>query len=241
MFEQVLDLVGDTKKRNKLLEETGILGAMASKVAERRKFKSVKDKEKFEKNYIKKLKKSDQSNEVLVRSMYDIGSLGEDAAGKGIALDYARYIIAQYFKDDLGSLENIGLDALLSGLNVASFGATQPLGKALHSAGKSLAYSELEGRDSSTNYEALLNYLYTTKLKEAVTRKIANDKTGKYANYERYEARLSSNAEGTSLTVNLYGIKPNGSKEFVMGTEPIKFDTSEKIDKNMPIYMSIGG
>ena len=52
---------------------------------------------------------------------------------------------------------------------------------------------------------------------------------------------MSSNAEGTALTVNLYGVKKDNSRELIMSTEPIKFDVSQKIDKNMPVFMSIGG
>ena len=234
-FEQVLGLIGDKKKRNKLLEESGILAMLASKAAKSKGLKG-KDRAKFEKKY--KSQMQGVTNEHIIKEMNRLGILGDDEAGRQSAFSLTKYLIAQYFKDDLNSLENLWSDALLSGLNFASFGGTQFLGKPLHNAGKSLAYSELEGRDSSTNYEGLLSYLYTTKLKEAAARKIASDKTGKYKDYSRYEANLSSNAENTALTVNLFGIKRDGTKEFIMGTEPIKFDTSEKIDKNMPIFMS---
>ena len=234
-FEQVLGLVGDKKKRNKLLEESGILTMLASKEAQSKGLKG-KDKEKFEKKY--KSQMQGVTNEYIIKEMNRLGILGENDIGNQNAFDFTKYLIAQYFKDDLGSLENIWSDALLSGLNFASFGGTQFLGKTLPNVGKSLAYSELEGRDSSTNYEGLLSYLYTTKLKEAVTSKIASDKTGKYKDYSRYEANLSSNAEGTALTVNLYGVKKDNSRELIMSTEPIKFDVSQKIDKNMPIFMS---
>lgn len=233
-FEQVLGLVGDKKKRNKLLEESGILTMLASKEAQSKGLKG-KDKAKFEKKY--KSQMQGVTNEYIIKEMNRLGILGENDIGNQNAFDFTKFLIAQYFKDDLGSLENIWSDALLSGLNFASFGGTQFLGKVLPNVGKSLAYSELEGRDSSTNYEGLLSYLYTTKLKEAVTSKIASDKTGKYKDYSRYEANLSSNAEGTALTVNLYGVKKDNSKELIMSTEPIKFDSSQKIDKNMPIYM----
>ena len=233
-FEQVLGLVGDKKKRNKLLEESGILTMLASKEAWSKGLKG-KDKEKFEKKY--KSQMQGVTNEYIIKEMNRLGILGENDIGNQNAFDFTKFLIAQYFKDDLGSLENIWSDALLSGLNFASFGGTQFLGKVLPNAGKSLAYSEFEGRDSSTNYEGLLSYLYTTKLKEAVTSKIASDKTGKYKDYSRYEANLSSNAEGTALTVNLYGVKKDNSRELIMSTEPIKFDSSQKIDKNMPIYM----
>ena len=234
-FEQVLGFIGDKKKRNKLLEESGILAMLASKAAKSKGLKG-KDRAKFEKKY--KSQMQGVTNEHIIKEMNRLGILGDDEAGRQSAFSLTKYLIAQYFKDDLNSLENLWSDALLSGLNFASFGGTQFLGKPLHNAGKSLAYSELEGRDSSTNYEGLLSYLYTTKLKEAAARKIASDKTGKYKDYSRYEANLSSNAENTALTVNLFGIKRDGTKEFIMGTEPIKFDTSEKIDKNMPIFMS---
>ena len=234
-FEQVLGLVGDKKKRNKLLEESGILTMLASKEAQSKGLKG-KDKEKFEKKY--KSQMQGVTNEYIIKEMNRLGILGENDIGNQNAFNFTKYLIAQYFKDDLGSLENIWSDALLSGLNFASFGGTQFLGKTLPNVGKSLAYSELEGRDSSTNYEGLLSYLYTTKLKEAVTSKIASDKTGKYKDYSRYEANLSSNAEGTALTVNLYGVKKDNSRELIMSTEPIKFDVSQKIDKNMPIFMS---
>lgn len=234
VFEQVLGLVGDKKKRNKLLEESGILTMLASKEAQSQGLKG-KDKAKFEKKY--KSQMQGVTNEYIIKEMNRLGILGENDIGNQNAFDFTKYLIAQYFKDDLGSLENIWSDALLSGLNFASFGGTQFLGKILPNVGKSLAYSELKGRDSSTNYEGLLSYLYTTKLKEAVTSKIASDKTGKYKDYSRYEANLSSNAEGTALTVNLYGVKKDNSKELIMSTEPIKFDSSQKIDKNMPIYM----
>lgn len=238
VFEQVLGLVGDKKKRNTLLEETGILTMLASKEAQSKGLKG-KDKENFEKKYKRQMK--DSTNEHIIEEMNRLGILGEKDIENQNAFDFTKYLIAQYFKDDLASFENIWSDALLSGLNFASFGGTQFLGKVLPNVGKSLAYTELEGRDSSTNYEGLLSYLYTTKLKEAVTSKIASDKTGKYKDYSRYEANLSSNAEGTALTVNLFGIKKDDSRELIMSTEPIKFDSSQKIDKNMPVFMSIGG
>ena len=234
-FEQVLGLVGDKKKRNKLLEESGILTMLASKEAQSKGLKG-KDKAKFEKKY--KSQMQGVTNEYIIKEMNRLGILGENDIGNQNAFDFTKFLIAQYFKDDLGSLENIWSDALLSGLNFVSFGGTQFLGKVLPNAGKSLAYSELKGRDSSTNYEGLLNYLFTTKLKEAVARKIASDRTGKYKEYTRYEANLSSNAEGTALTVNLFGVKKDNSKELVESTEPIKFDVSQKIDKNVPIFLS---
>ncbi len=232
-FEQVFGLVGDKKKRNKLLEESGILQTMIDRET------AVMEgavKKKYAKSYKKKIES--YSNEDFARELNRLGITGEKDTGNKNAFNLTKYIIAQYFKDDLGSLENIWSDALLSGLNFAFFGGTQFLGKVLPNVGKSLAYSELEGRDSSTNYEGLLSYLYTTKLKEAVTSKIASDKTGKYKDYSRYEANLSSNAEGTALTVNLYGVKKDNSRELIMSTEPIKFDSSQKIDKNMPVFMS---
>ena len=178
------------------------------------------------------------SNEFIVKEMTDLGILGEKDTGNQNAFDFTKYLIAQYFKDDLDSLGNIWSDALASGIYFTFGNVARPLTSRLHNVGKSLTFTELEGRDSDTNYEGLLNYLYTTELKEAVTRKIASDKTGKYKEYTGYEANLSSNAEGTALTVNLFGIKKDNSKELVMSTEPIKFDVSQKIDKNMPIFLS---
>lgn len=235
VFEQVLGLVGDRDKRDELLEETGILSYLASEKARSKGLKG-KDKEKFEEKYKKRMK--GVSNEFIIKEMTDLGILGEKDTENQNAFDFTKYLIAQYFKDDLDSLGNIWSDALASGIYFTFGNMARPLTSLLHNAGKSLAFTELEGRDSDTNYEGLLNYLYTTELKEAVTRKIASDKTGKYKEYTGYEANLSSNAEGTALTVNLYGIKKDNSKELVMSTEPIKFDVSQKVDKNMPIFLS---
>lgn len=235
VFEQVLGLVGDRDKRDELLEETGILSYLAGEKARSEGLKG-KDKVKFEKKYKKRMK--GVSNEFIIKEMTDLGILGEKDTENQNAFDFTKYLIAQYFTDDLDSLGNIWSDALASGIYFTFGNMARPLTSRLHNVGKSLAFTELEGRDSDTNYEGLLNYLYTTELKEAVTRKIASDKTGKYKEYTGYEANLSSNAEGTALTVNLFGIKKDNSKELVMSTEPIKFDVSQKIDKNMPIFLS---
>ena len=240
-FEQVLGLIGDKDKKAELLEKSGIYKLVASKEAKEHHFKDEKAREKFEKDYIDRLKLYAFDDSYIITKMKRLGLLGDDKAGKESAYALTKYLIAQYFKEDLNSLENIWSDALLSGLNVGTMGLTQPLGKVLPNVGKSLAHSTLEGVDSSTNYEGLLNYLFTTKLKEAVARKIASDKTGKYKEYTRYEANLSSNAEGTALTVNLFGVKKDNSKELVESTEPFRFDTSGKVDVNMDVSMSIGG